>query len=222
MTARQIAIDGPAGAGKSTAAKRIADKLGYLYIDTGAMYRAIGLLAIRNHIAFDDEPRLIKLAQQTDLHLEPSQNGCLVFIGNEDVSEAIRQTAVANAASPVSAIAGVREELVRRQREMAANQPVVMDGRDIGTVVLPQAQCKVYLTASSRKRAERRTLELQAKGQEADLNQVEAEIIERDFRDSNRENSPLKKAADAKLLDNSNMTIDEVVSTIIKWAEDCE
>ena len=218
MIAKQIAIDGPAGAGKSTVAKLIADRLSYLYIDTGAMYRAIALQAIRDNINVEDETALIKLSQQIDLTLLPASQGCRVLIGGEDVSQEIRHTEVGNLASPVSAIAGVREELVRRQQQMAADNPVVMDGRDIGTVVLPKAECKIFLTASLRTRAERRTLELHSKGQETSLEQVEKELSERDHRDSNRTASPLRQAEDAHLVDSSNMSIEQVVNTILTLA----
>lgn len=218
MTAKQIAIDGPAGAGKSTAAKLVAAKLGYLYIDTGAMYRAIALLAIRNNIKTDDDAQLEQLARQADLQLLPDENGCRVMLAGEDVSQQIRQPEVGNAASPVSAVAGVREELVRRQQQMAASFSVVMDGRDIGTVVLPQAECKIFLTASADIRAKRRTQELAEKGIERSFADVKAEMLERDHRDSNREHSPLRQAEDAHLVDNSNMTIDQVVQTIVDLA----
>lgn len=218
MTAKRIAIDGPAGAGKSTVAKLVADSLSYLYIDTGAMYRAIALQALRQEITPDNDAALIKLAQEIELQLLPAQGGCRVLIGDEDVSEAIRRPEVGNLASPVSAIAGVREELVRRQQQLAADNAVVMDGRDIGTVVLPDAECKIFLTADIRIRAKRRTLELCSKGQQADLQQVEKELAERDYRDMNRAASPLRQAEDAHLVDSSDMSIEQVVKTILELA----
>ena len=220
MTAKQIAIDGPAAAGKSTSAKLVAKRLGYLYIDTGAMYRAVALMAIREGIAFDDAQALTDLTKRTDIRLESEGDTYKVFVNGEDVSAAIRQPEVGNAASPISAIEGVRQVLVQKQQEMAAACSVVMDGRDIGTVVLPNADCKVFLTAASRIRAERRALELQQRGLAADIDEIEADIIERDHRDSNRTHSPLKQAEDAHLLDSSSLDIDEVVSIIMRWAEE--
>lgn len=217
--ASQIAIDGPAGAGKSTVAKIIADRLGYLYIDTGAMYRAVGLLAIEKQVAFDDAAGLVKLIRENKIDLEPAPSGCQVFINGRDVSRDIRLPEVGNAASPVSAVPQVRSLLVEMQRQMAASRPVVMDGRDIGTVVLPEAGCKIFLTASTGVRARRRANELREKGLPADEAQVEQEIIQRDLRDSSRAASPLKQAEDAVLVDSSHMTVEQVVSRIISLAE---
>ena len=219
MTAAQIAIDGPAGAGKSTVAKLIADRLGYLYIDTGAMYRAVALLAIEQGVAFDDAESLVALIRDNKIDLEPAPNGCRVLIDDRDVSQDIRLPEVGNAASPVSAVAEVRELLVAMQQDLAARRPVVMDGRDIGTVVLPDAPCKVFLTASPRVRALRRANELRLKGLVVDVDQVEREIMERDQRDSTRAVSPLRQADDAVLVDSSYMTIEQVVSRIIELAE---
>ena len=218
MIARQIAIDGPAGAGKSTAAKMVAEKLGYLYIDTGAMYRAIALLAIRRNIDLENTYALTKLAQEVKIDLGLAPSGCLVFLDGEDVSSMIRTQEVSNAASPVSAVAGVRSALVKQQQEMATAHKVVMDGRDIGTVVLPDAECKIFLTASIRTRAERRASELQKKGFETDVDKIEQEIVERDYRDSNREHSPLRKAEDAYFLDNGQLSLEETVAKIIALA----
>lgn len=218
MTARQIAIDGPAGAGKSTVAKLVADRLGYLYIDTGAMYRALALLALEQGVAVDDGPGLTSLARWADLRLEPAHNGCRVLLEGRDVSLDIRRPEIGNAASPVSAVAEVRLELVRRQQALAASQPVVMDGRDICAVVLPHAGCKVFLTADPGVRALRRQSELRRRGVEADLAQIEREMRERDQRDSTRAASPLRQAADAVLLDTSSMTIPEVVERVVELA----
>ena len=218
MTARQIAIDGPAGAGKSTVAKLVAARLGYLYIDTGAMYRAVALAALRRGIATDDAPLLTKVAQDIHIELVNEAEGYLVFCDGEDVSAAIRTAEVGNAASPVSAVAGVREALVAQQQRLGARGGVVMDGRDIGTKVLPQAECKVFLTASPLERARRRTLELAAKGQPADIEQVLRDMEERDARDSSRAVSPLMQAKDAVLLDSSGMTIEQVVEQILQLA----
>lgn len=217
---RQIAIDGPAGAGKSTVAKRVAEKLGWLYVDTGAMYRAVALLALRQGVSFDDGAALTALAQTARIELLPAAQGCRVLLDGEDVSEAIRMPEVGSAASPVSAVSGVRRALVAQQQAMAAAKPVVMDGRDIGTVVLPDAPCKVFLTASPQVRARRRALELQAKGIKADVDEIAADIAARDQRDSSRAHSPLRQADDARLLDSSACSIDEVVAQIIAWAEE--
>lgn len=219
MTAKQIAIDGPSAAGKSTAAKAIAEKMGYLYIDTGAMYRAVALMAIRSNIAFDDAKALTELTAKIDINLQNTADGYKIYVDGEDVSEAIRLPEVGNAASPVSAVQGVRDLLVKMQQQMARTRPVVMDGRDIGTVVLPDAECKIFLTADAHERARRRTLELAEKGIDADIDQIEQDIIARDQRDSSRSNSPLKQADDAYLLDSSNMSAEEVIATILALAE---
>ena len=219
MTARQIAIDGPAGAGKSTISKLIADRLGYLYIDTGAMYRAVALLALEQGVAVDDGAGLVRLIDDNTIDLQPAASGCRVLINGRDVSRDIRLPEVGNAASPVSAVPQVRTKLVAMQQQLAATRPVVMDGRDIGTVVLPDASCKIFLTASSKVRAQRRANELREKGMEVDVAQVEQEIIERDRRDSTRAASPLRQAEDAVLVDSSDLTIEQVVSRIIQLAE---
>ena len=219
MTAAQIAIDGPAGAGKSTVAKLVADRLGYLYIDTGAMYRAAALLALEQGVSFDDAEGLTSLIRGNDITLDPASSGCRVLINGRDVSRDIRLPEVGNAASPVSAVAEVRRLLVAMQQELAARRPVVMDGRDIGTVVLPDAACKIFLTASPRVRAQRRAKELLQKGLTVDIDQVEREIRERDERDSTRSASPLRQAEDAVLVDSSDMGIEEVVCRIIELAE---
>lgn len=219
MTARQIAIDGPAGAGKSTVARLVAGRLGYLYIDTGAMYRAVAWAALEQGVAVEDEAALAAIAANPLLRLEAAEDGCRVWYGERDISQEIRLPQVGNMASPVSAHPEVRRALVARQQEMASSQPVVMDGRDIGTVVLPQAECKIFLTASPRIRAERRWAELAGKGIAADVEQIRGEIEERDQRDSNRAASPLRQAEDAYLLDSSYLTIDQVVEGIIKIAE---
>ncbi|MDO4732159.1 MAG: (d)CMP kinase [Bacillota bacterium] len=218
MSAKQIAIDGPAGAGKSTLAKMLAQHFSYLYIDTGAMYRAVALSALSRGISPQDSAALAELMPQLRIALDPDGH---VFVNGEDVTEAIRLPEVGNMASAVSTTAAVREALVCQQQEMAASQNVVMDGRDIGTVVLPHADCKIFLTASSQVRAARRAKQLQEKGLPADLEQIRREIEERDYRDSHRENSPLCQAEDAILLDSSELGIEQVLERMISIVEAC-
>ena len=218
MTAKQIAIDGPAGAGKSTIAKLVAAKLGYLYIDTGAMYRALAWLTIQAGLDFTDEKGIVQLAQRTELAFLPAQSGCQVMVDGTDISSEIRTPEVGNAASAISVLPGVRTYLVKMQQALAEHQPVVMDGRDIGTVVLPHAECKIFLTATVEVRAERRTKELLEKGIPAEMDQVKAELQERDHRDSNRAHSPLRQAEDAKWLDSSDLTIPQVVERVLHFA----
>jgi cytidylate kinase len=201
-----IAIDGPSGAGKSSAAKALAKKLGYLYIDTGALYRAIGLYAIRQNLADMKKADLVSpLLKDIDVSLRFVEGEQRVYLNGEDVSGLIRTQPVAQAASDVSAHPVVRTFLLDLQRKMAAEHDVLMDGRDIGTVILPQAQVKFFLTANAAARARRRTLELQAKGIAADFDTVLREIEQRDANDSSRATAPLKAADDAVLVDNSEM-----------------
>lgn len=201
-----IAIDGPSGAGKSSAAKALAKKLGYLYIDTGALYRAIGLYAIRQNVADMKKADLVSpLLKDIDVSLRFVEGEQRVYLNGEDVSGLIRTQPVAQAASDVSAHPVVRTFLLDLQRKMAAEHDVLMDGRDIGTVILPQAQVKFFLTANAAARARRRTLELQAKGIAADFDTVLREIEQRDANDSSRATAPLKTADDAVLVDNSEM-----------------
>ena len=207
-----IAIDGPSAAGKSTIAKKLAEKLGYVHLDTGAMYRCTALKAVRSGIALDDEASVCAMLEDTDIRLLSTGE---VFMDGEDVSQAIRTDENSLAASAVSKLPKVREELVRRQQKMAEEKGYIMDGRDIGTVVLPDAQVKIYLTASVEVRAKRRYLEQKAKGEKVDLKEIEAEIAERDHRDMTREVAPLKLADDAVLVDSSDMTIDEVAQRIL-------
>ena len=207
-----IAIDGPAGAGKSTIAKAIAEDIGFIYVDTGAMYRAIALYFLRKGI--DGHDRKLVAAECPNIHvtLEYDEEGKQqVILNGENITGFIRQEAVGNMASATSVYPVVREKLVELQRQLAARENVVMDGRDIGTVVLPDANVKIFLTASSKVRAKRRFDELTAKGEKCDIDAIEKDIIERDHRDMTRETSPLKQADDAVLLDSSDMTIDEVV-----------
>lgn len=207
-----IAIDGPAGAGKSTIAKKIAKQLSFIYVDTGAMYRAMAYYFLQNNVGEDE---FGTACEKADITIKYENGEQVVYLNGENVNGVIRTEAVGNMASVSSVNPQVRAKLVELQQKLAADADVVMDGRDIGTCVLPHAQVKVYLTASSAERARRRYDELQAKGQECDLAQIEADIIERDKRDMTREISPLKQAEDAVLIDSSDMTIDEVTQAII-------
>lgn len=213
-TGYNVAIDGPAGAGKSTVAKMIARKMGYIYVDTGAMYRAMALYLIREGIAPTDTDRIAEACRDADISIEYRDGEQVVLLDGENVNAFLRTEEVGTMASYSSAVPAVRGKLVELQRKLAKKADVVMDGRDIGTVVLPDADVKIYLTASSRTRAERRYLELQEKGEEADLSKIEQDIIDRDYRDMHREHSPLFQAEDAVLVDSSHMTIDEVVERI--------
>lgn len=210
-----VAIDGPAGAGKSTIAKRVAKELGYIYVDTGAMYRAMALFFIRQGISPKNKEAVSSKCLEADISIAYEEGVQVVLLNGENVNGLIRTEEVGNMASATSVNADVRKKLVELQQKLAAKENVVMDGRDIGTVVLPNAEVKVYLTASSAERARRRYLELQAKGETESLEKIEADIIERDHRDMTREISPLKQAEDAILVDSSDMTIDEVVDTLM-------
>ena len=211
-----IAIDGPAGAGKSTIAKKIAKQLGYIYVDTGAMYRAMALYFIRLNVSPDDSDTISNKCNDADITIEYRNGEQVVLLNGEDVTGMLRTEEVGNMASATSVNGDVRKKLVQLQQKLAATADVVMDGRDIGTVVLPNAEVKVYLTASSAVRAKRRYDELVAKGETPDIDKIEADIIERDNRDMNREISPLKQADDATLIDSSYMSIDEVVDAVTK------
>ncbi|HAF26009.1 MAG TPA: (d)CMP kinase [Lachnospiraceae bacterium] len=213
-----IAIDGPAGAGKSTIAKIVAKKMGAIYVDTGAMYRAIALYLIRAGISADDKEGIEKSCDDASVSIEYKDGAQIVILNGENVNDYLRSEEVGNMASKSSANGKVREKLVSLQRELAKTKDVVMDGRDIGTVVLPSADLKIYLTASAKTRAQRRAKELIEKGEEADINIIEKEIIERDERDMTREISPLKKADDAIEIDSSDMSIEEVTDKIISLA----
>ena len=219
MKIKAIAIDGPAGAGKSTVAKLVARKLNYLYIDTGAMYRAVAWKALKLGISMDDELALTEIANTMKIELHNGVDGYHVFGDGKDISEEIRLPEVGKAASPVSAVLGVRIALVKKQQDMAMLGPVVMDGRDIGTKVLPDAAVKIFLTASPEERTKRRVFDFAQKGISLDYKEVLDEINERDKRDSNREHSPLKLADDGVLLDSSDMTIDQVVEAILDLAK---
>jgi cytidylate kinase len=209
-----VAIDGPAGAGKSTIARRVAARLGAVYIDTGAMYRAVALLALRSNTDLSDATHLESLARSADIQFEAGSARTL--LEGEDVSEAIRRPEVSPAASRVSAIPGVRRALVEKQRLMGAVASVVMEGRDIGTVVFPNAQVKIFLDADPEVRAARRVRELQEKGQAPPAAEVAREIRERDHRDSTRADSPLVPAADAIRLDTTALSLDQVEQAILE------
>ena len=206
-----IAIDGPAGAGKSTIAKRLAKELGYIYVDTGAMYRAMAYYFLKNHISAEDENRIAAACEHVDITIRYQDGEQQVILNGENVNGVIRNEEVGNMASSTSVYPVVRKKLVELQQQLAVKENVIMDGRDIGTVVLPNADVKIYLTASSKVRAKRRYDELTSKGEVCDLDQIEQDIIDRDYRDMNRETSPLKQADDAVLLDSSNLDIDGVV-----------
>lgn len=208
-----VAIDGPAGAGKSTLARRIASKLGYTYVDTGAMYRAVALWALRRKVAASDMHRLEQLAKEATIEFQPGSNA--VLLNGEDVSEAIRAPDIADAASEISLIPSVRRELVRKQRAMGEQASVVMEGRDIGSVVFPNATVKIFLDAQLQERTERRARE---SALPADL--VAQQIHERDRRDRTRNESPLVQAPDAVYVDTTGLTIDEVEAALLKLIRD--
>ena len=210
-----IAIDGPAGAGKSTIAKTVSMELGYIYVDTGALYRTVGLNALRNGVDTKDADGVIATLDGLKVSLRFVNNEQRVFLGEEDVSEAIRQNEVSMAASNVSAIPKVREFLFDLQRDIAKNNNCLMDGRDIGTVVLPDAQIKLFLTASAEARADRRFKELTEKGQTVDYDVILKEIKERDYQDSHREIAPLKQADDAILVDSTEMDLSTTIEYML-------
>ena len=212
---KSIAIDGPAGAGKSTIAKKVAKSLGFIYVDTGAMYRAMALYMIKMGVDASDADKISATCTSADITIKHENGEQVVYLNGENVNGLIRTEEVGNMASASSVNGDVRRKLVELQQKMAKTTDVVMDGRDIGTVVLPDANLKVYLTASSRVRAERRYKELIAKGTDCNIDEIEKDIIDRDYRDMHRENSPLKQAEDAVLLDSSDMTIDEVAEKIL-------
>ena len=214
-----IAIDGPAASGKSTTAKLVAQRLGYLHIDTGAMYRAITFKVLTNKIELTAIEKIIELAQTSTIHLFTKNGMTTVFLDEFDVTKQIRTPQVSGAVSTVSSYAGVREVMVREQRKLAAAGGVVLEGRDIGTVVLPQAELKIYMIASVEERARRRKQDLLASGVQADEEQLRRDIQLRDQKDSTRTNSPLRKAQDAIELDTSHLTIDEQVDFIVERAE---
>lgn len=215
-----IAIDGPAGAGKSTIAKKAAKELGYIYVDTGAMYRAIAYYLVTHQIDIEQEEVLKKACESITIEIKYEMDAQQVYLNGENVTPYLRTEETGNMASKSSAKAPVRAALLDLQREMAEKFNVVMDGRDIGTNVLPNAEVKIYLTASSKERANRRYKELVEKGEKPDFDKIEADIIERDERDMNRAIAPLKQAEDAVLIDSSDMGIEEVVEAIMKIARE--
>ncbi len=216
MKTYSVAIDGPAGAGKSTIAKAAAAQLHFIYIDTGAMYRAVALYAIRNGLPFDNaEGKLSDSLDKIDIAIDYVDNGQHVFLNGEDVSGLIRTPEVSAGASAVATLQEVRIKLVELQRKLAQGKNVIMDGRDIGTHVLPEADVKIYLTASVDARAQRRYKELIDKGENVELSAIKSDIVARDKNDSEREFSPLRQAEDAVLVDNSDMTLEESVSYLI-------
>lgn len=210
-----VAIDGPAGAGKSTVAKAVASKLGYTYIDTGAMYRAVAVKSIEANIPLGDEASIVELSDKLEIRFEQIDGMQHIFAEGDDVTTKIRTPEATRLSSPVSAIAGVRTRLVNIQRQMGNIGGVVMEGRDIGTNVFPDAEVKIFLTASPEERAKRRCKDLAAAGIDADQSVVAEEIRERDERDSTRDLNPLTQAIDAILVDTDGMSIDEVVQKIV-------
>ena len=207
-----IAIDGPSGAGKSTIADILASKLSYVHLDTGAMYRSAALLAIKNNVSLSDEEKIVEL-MENDFKLDMTNDR--VVLNGEDISEAIRTNEVSMAASDISKLSGVREALVKSQQEIASKKGYIVDGRDICLVVLPDAEVKIFLTATSEDRARRRLEQNRQKGLIDDYDKILEDIKKRDYQDSHRANSPLVKADDATLIDSSNMSINEVVDKIL-------
>ena len=207
-----IAIDGPAGAGKSTIAKHVAERLGFTYIDTGAMYRAVALWGLRQKVSADDMHRMEQLALAAEIELAPGR----IRLNGEDVTEDIRTPDVSNGASRIAVIPGVRRAMVAKQREIGQRTSVVMEGRDIGTVVFPQAEVKIYLDANPDERVRRRLLEQQRKGETVSAAAVSAQMKERDQRDSTRADAPLSQAPDAVFLDSTGLSIEEVEEAVLK------
>lgn len=212
----QVAIDGPASAGKSTVAKIVAKKLQFIYCDTGAMYRSVTYAALKNHVKLDDDQALKEMLKTTEIRFVPAEPEQRVFVNDDEVTMAIRTPEITNNVSLVSAQPSVRAELTKRQQEIAEAGGIVMDGRDIGTTVLPNAEVKIFLVASVHERAVRRFKENQEKGIDTPLDVLEKEIEQRDYKDSHREISPLTQAEDAVLVDTTSLNIDQVVDRILE------
>ena len=215
-----IAIDGPAGAGKSSISKVVANELGYLYIDTGAMYRGVTWAVLDSHVNVNNQKDVESLLPSLDLTLEPTTNACKVFVKGQDVTDLIRQQQINENVSTIASYKGVREYLVERQQAMAAVGGVILDGRDIGSVVLPKAELKIYLTASVDARAKRRWLEVQGTSNEQSLEDIKKNVESRDEMDKNRDESPLVCVEDAIVVDSSNMTFDETVEHILHLVQE--
>ncbi len=215
-----VAVDGPAGAGKSSISKIVAKKLGYLYIDTGAMYRSVTWAVLHNHIDVNNQKAVEALLPELELTMEASDDSCKVFISGQDVTDFIRTPQVNNAVSIVASYKGVRQYLVERQRLMAEAGGVILDGRDIGSVVLPNAELKIYLTASVEARAMRRYLEVKGTVNEQTLEDIKDSVMQRDDMDKNRKESPLIQVEDAVLVDSSEMTFDETVEHILHLVQE--
>lgn len=215
-----IAIDGPAGAGKSSISKVVANELGYLYIDTGAMYRGVTWAVLDSHVNVNNQKDVESLLPSLDLTLEPTANACKVFVKGQDVTDLIRQQQINENVSTIASYKGVREYLVERQQAMAAVGGVILDGRDIGSVVLPKAELKIYLTASVDARAKRRWLEVQGTSNEQSLEDIKKNVESRDEMDKNRDESPLVCVEDATVVDSSNMTFDETVEHILHLVQE--
>ena len=211
-----VAIDGPAGSGKSSTAREVARRLGFTYIDTGAMYRSVTLAAIRQKIDVRDESKVTQIAEQSRIWFKWINGRYCTFLNGEDVSEAIRSSAVAKLVSPVSTIPGVRQIMANRQRQLAQDDNIVMEGRDIGTNVFPNANYKFYLDADIQVRAKRREKDYRGLGQHLTLEQIVGELAKRDQIDSSRQHSPLKKAEDAITIDTTHLTFEEQVTKIVK------
>lgn len=221
MEYKSIAIDGPSGAGKSTMAKRLAKELGFLYVDTGAIYRTLGLFALRQGAEPGDWSQVEPLLTRVSIRMGYGEDGLQhMVLGGEDVTDAIRRPEVSEAASKISAIPQVRDFLMDMQRDMAKTNSVVMDGRDIGTVVLPNAEVKIFLTASPEERARRRCVELEQRGTPEDYEQVLSDIIERDARDSGRAAAPLKQARDAILVDTTGISLEESFQLLLRTVQE--